>query len=298
MRPVTRIISSLFVLAVAACVQPPGAIEFAAFTQQFERTRTATETWLDVLAVAERDTFERANPVAKRNVFKLEDVPYLAPSADPPVTAAYRRGFDVVTRYNEVLLSYATGEAASARVDRFAGLASSALTLATSFGATSLGATGLTGPAKSVAEKLNPVADPVKEIAAMALAYKDGQDFRDEVINDTDSVVKLLEGMRDGAPVLFDFFTAKEAGDSALAAVGLGSGDAEAASSRLADRRREAASLLAEWVLMMDKSIAALRAAQTAAKTGGRLDIATAEAALADISRGADQIRRILATMR
>ena len=298
MRPAIRLALSLLLFALAACAPPPGAVEFTAFTQQFDRTRTAAETWLDVLAVAERETFERVNPIADRNSFSLADVPYLAPSADPPVTAAYRRGFDVATRYNEILLSYATGEAAAARVDRFAGLASSALSLVSSFGATSLGAPGLSGPAKTVAEKLNPLEDPVKALAKSALAYRDGAAFRQEVVSDADTVVALLEGMRDGVPVLFDYLTARAANRRLLALTSDIDLSPEAAVEELTRSRAESAALLAEWALMMDKSIAALRAAQTAARTGGRLDVATAKAALEEISRGADQIRRILAAMR
>lgn len=298
MRPIARIVLGLCISILAACAQPQGAVEFAAFSQQFERTRTATETWLDVLATAERDAFERVNPIADRNSFSLADVPYLAPSADPPVSAAYRRGFDVVTRYNEVLLSYATGEAARARVDRFAGLATSALSLATSFSATSLGAPGLSGRAKTVADKINPFEEPVRALAEMALAYKDGAAFRDEVIADTETVIDLLGAMRDGAPVLFDYLTARAANRRLLALTGDIDLSPEAATAELTESRAQSAALLAEWALMMDMSITALQAARTAAKSGRRLDVATAQAAIGDISRGADQIRRILAAMR
>ncbi|MEO1613458.1 MAG: hypothetical protein AAFU55_14065, partial [Pseudomonadota bacterium] len=241
------VVLSLIVLIPAACAPPPGAQQFVSFQDQFVRTKAATESWLDVLAVAERENYERTR--AKFAGLTAEDVPYLATTVDPPVTAAYRRGFDTVMRYNELLLSYASGDRAAATVESAAALGQSAFGFAALAGLSTSGA----------AAALVPLKAPIQELAMTALAYRDGVSFREELIADAGSVEALLTAMRDGAPTLFLFFTATARVDDQRARIGLA--PAANTAAVLTDKQRQAASLLAEWVVMMDATLAAHRAA-------------------------------------
>ncbi|MEL7464602.1 MAG: hypothetical protein AAFN79_11080 [Pseudomonadota bacterium] len=280
-----RLWLTLAVLALAACaLPPPGAQQFVSFNDEFTRTKAATESWLDVLAVAERENYERTR--AKFSALTAEDVPYLATTVDPPVTAAYRRGFATVMRYNELLLSYASGDRAAATVESAAALGQSAFGFAAIAGLSTSGA----------AAALIPLRDPIQNLAMTALAYRDGVSFREELIADAPAVENLLIAMRDGAPTLFLFFTATARVDDQRSRIGLA--PAAGSGATLSEKERQAASLLAEWVVMMDATLTAHRAAVAAAQSGDPVGLASAQLALEAGARSADQIRRLIVGLR
>ena len=128
------------------------------------------------------------------------------------------------------------------------------------------------------------------------LAYRDGASFREELIADAASVETLLVAMRDGAPTLFLFFTATARVEDQRSRIGLA--PAAGSGAALSDKERQAASLLAEWVVMMDATLATHRSAVAAARDGDPVSLASARLALEAGARSADQIRRLIVGLR
>src|SRR6056297_1433042 len=107
----------LCLLVLAGCANSAGIAEFAAYRGSFQELRASATPLFDLLEVEERERMEgkKRDHVDRRATedFVVKDAAIYSTLTEPPLTTAYRRSFDVVTRYNTVMAGLANGQRGS-----------------------------------------------------------------------------------------------------------------------------------------------------------------------------------------
>ena len=230
------------------CALQAGLPEFKVYNTAFEESRSASTTIIDMLAVAERkqqQAFLKAqHPNGRDKKFWPDQAAYYSELADPPLADVYRRGIDVVAQYNKIMLVYATGQGFDTLQAEVSSLGTESLAL--------VNAAQILG---DVAGKASPYVALAQEIAKLALSIRSRAVFREHLIDTAPAVRKLLGSMRDGTRYVFPRLTYTTTTELNLLRVG-GSGNRAELLKKL-DQMRV---LLSDWVVLLDRDIAALDA--------------------------------------
>lgn len=248
-----RLFGACLVVALASllqgCGSSKGVAEFQLYTQSFNLQFEQGDTFLNTLAVAERKIGlfrAKARPARK---FEPSDAAYFVESVDPPLTASLRASLKTLKAYNEALGALANGEAAAALSNRISTLAGNLVAAAVATqGAVGAAAAfpGADVMISKATQALN-VAGPIVTAVATRAAR---ESFRQQLIETYPSMEALLEALRDGSPAMFTVIYVSRT-------LGTNTG------GQALEKDRE---LLAGWVVLMDKTLVAMRIAYEAAK--------------------------------
>jgi hypothetical protein len=253
-------------MVLIGCMTRAGIGEFVAYSDAFAASRAASNSLFDMLAVAERDVRRQAAP--RGNAFEPQDAPAFATIGEPPLTAAYRNAFATITRYNAVMVGLASGQSAGRLSADIVGLATDSLALA------SVLSPGLAVPIAGFA----PLA---QSLGQTALTFRTRAVFRQELESSAGDVRRLMETMRDGSPVIFRLLA--DAGQTTL-----GGDDS---------RREKLREVVSDWVILMNRNIAALDAAIAAGRSGSEGDIGALRATIAELTDAAQALRTGIAAL-
>jgi len=247
-----RLVGGCVLAALAAllqgCGSSKGVAEFQLYSQSFNLQYEQGDTFLNTLAVAERKLGLHRARRRGSAVFVAADAAYFVESVDPPLTASIRGSLKTLKAYNDALSALANGEAAAALSNRVSTLAGNLIAAAAStqvaFGATA-GIPGAQAMLSKATEALN-VAGPV--ITAVATRAS-RESFRQQLIETYPSMQALLQALREGSTAMYYVVHVSRT-------LGTSTGSQEL------EKDREA---LAGWVVLMDKTLIAMRIAYEAA---------------------------------
>lgn len=284
MRAVRCFLLACLCAMLVGCVSRAGVAEFVTYKNIFDESAAVTTSIIDQLAAGERQIEQRLrlrpNSVGIDLEFRPGDAAIFSNLADPPLAAQYRHALALISRYNTLMLAYATGQGFAQTEAELAGLAREAsATLGT-----------ITGT--SVVGGLTPFVGVLQELSRYALASRSRAIFREKALAYHDDIVGIIATMRDGSAQMFPNLTENIKRDI-LNAVSTGQ-DITA----LREKHRAARVLLSDWVVMMDKNIAALDAVVTAVQNpslGTQLSGLSAE--LIELRSAVDGVRRHLAEL-
>ena len=273
------------VLLVAACASRSAVESFTLYKTAFDEAKAVSDSVFDELAVSERKLARR---VLKRKLGGLDlgtfdpDLSiYYATQGDPPFTAAYKNAFAVVDAYNTVLVAMATGEGFVELRQKSDALLSQLTGLSSLLGAASpagpLGGIGLEVVTKNL---LNPIRDHV-------IATRSRVVFRESFIETFPLVEALIEKMREGTGKVYQVLTVEVQRDI---------------SNPVERRKRLEAyrATISNWVVMLDTSLEALRAARNAVDSDPELfgTVTEVAAVASELLKNTSEVRTQLAKLR
>ncbi|WP_341213401.1 hypothetical protein [uncultured Limimaricola sp.] len=254
----------LVFLALSACTPPRGAAQFIQYTEAFSASRQASEALFDLVEVAERD---QARLAYNAELAEFDPSrPYLySDLAAPPLASEYRTSFNVISRYNQLMVALITGESAGVLLTQVTELETSALAIA----ATATSTARLQG--------LASVMEVISVVARDAVAVRDRRVVAAELAQSADAVMRLMRTMRLGAPDIYNLLRATAGSDND------------------STRRR----LVADWIVLMDRNIEALQAAVIASENTSRAstEFQSLQARMTELQNAADSIKASLAEL-
>ncbi|MGR3759254.1 hypothetical protein ACUXV3_03880 [Roseobacteraceae bacterium NS-SX3] len=259
-----RVFVSFLLLALSACALNSGAAEFIAYRQAFDESRTSSEALFDLLENAER---KQQRIVADRTLggeFDPNSAFLYTDLSDPPLTNEYKLSFDTISRYNQLMVALVTGERAQLLNDDLELLATSIVSLPAS----------VTGSSKlAAAQTFVPILGTISEFA---IGFQNRRIFAEELAVESEAVITLMLEMRNGAGTIFKFI--------------------RASSSK---SQSDVEKLVADWVVLMDRNISALRLAQSAARNPqfGAADVKALQERVQEIREAAEGVREGLAQL-
>jgi hypothetical protein len=267
MRVVRHVVLVCICAVLTGCVSRAGVAEFAAYKTVFDESAAVTTSIIDQLAAGEREIEQRVrlkpNSAGIDLTFRPGDANVFSNLADPPLAAQYRHALALVSRYNILMLGYATGQG-------FAQTDAELTELAREASAT-LGA--IAGSAQIVGG-LTPFLGALQEISSYALASRSRAIFRERALAYHDDIVGIIATMRDGSAEMFPNLT-ENLKIEILRAI-----SAKQDTAQLRNKYQAVRVLLSDWVVMMDKNIEALNAVKVAIQNpslGTQLSGLTAE---------------------
>lgn len=279
-----RAVFSLFVASfILSGCSTQGIAEFGLYTEAFNKQYEQSEMILDAVAAAERTIALRTKNKSAFPTFNPDDAAYYIEGVDPPLTSAIRGSVHTLKQYNDVLTALANGEAAaafSAKVGTLASNVTAAVT-ATAGVVDPPGVVGAAALATSINGKLVPLQGILTEFAT--IASRDA--FRRQLLATYPTMDALLDELRAGTPVMFNVFQRSliKPG-SVVSATGL-SPEGEATLEK--DRQ-----LLSTWVLMIDQTKLAMKAAVEALlNKSSDADLAALNDAAVELRMLADKAR-------
>lgn len=274
-----RAIWLLLILLSACAIRPPPP-EFNAYLAAFEEADAATDDLVRTYAPIEKSV-RKPKPEAGENEIALSfdpnNAPYWAASGVPRVSAQISRGFTVVERYNTVLIRYAEGESLQQIKPALSSFTTEVGLLGSVFGFPAAGAA------------VKPVLDGLQTFADALFAVADRAAFARTVEANTDVVREFLRTLRAITPEIYD-----SARQQTLARQG---------ELVRADRGDEIAALtedlllfrqmLADWILLLERTDESIAALQTAVITGQTGTLTAAELAFwtGELRRHAEEIK-------
>lgn len=251
---------------LTACATYKGASEFAAYRTAYTAASTAGAEVLDELAVAERELFATAFPFdPARTEFDPATALYILEIGDPPMTAAYRRAQSAVTVYNEALHGLSSGadaEALIGRVTRLSALGASAASELSALGAapTAGGSVAVIAAANTVNTAVAALQPLLREFANIAFQAE----FRSRLLDQAPKIRAALLESRTSTTRIFNALR-----DNIVT-------KAQADATRFGDlNEKEIADitrlrfLMANWVVLIDASLASLDTAVEAVERTG-----------------------------
>ena len=264
MRKLQWILACLSFLILSACTLNSGAAEFIAYRQAFEESRTASEALFDLLGNAER---KQQRIVADRTLngeFDPNSTFLYTDLSDPPLTSEYKLSFDAISRYNQLMVALVSGERARVLNDDLETLATSIVSLPG----------GLTGSSKlGAVEAFVPILGTISEFT---IGAQNRVIFAEQLAEESESVMTLMIEMRNGAGTIFNFIRASS------------------------DKSQtDVEKFVADWVVLMDRNISALRQAQRSARNPqlGAADIQALQERIQEIRDAAEGVREGLAQL-
>lgn len=235
-----------------ACATYRGVTEFEAYRSAFEKTYSTSVSILDQLAIHERAQFLRLSP-AKPSQFEPSLAAYYTDAVDPPSTAAFRRSLDTVKAYNDLLYGLASGQTADVLVAKAGELRTHALAAGHEVSLLAqLSPQGL-----GIGAGLDSAFRTLRPFAELGLTLRSRQQFRRYLVQYHPVVENILIQLRSGTSEIFPVLTdptlrrARDSRDGSLTA---------------GERAKVEAyrTLLSDWVILLDGSLAALRQAKAA----------------------------------
>lgn len=294
-----RIVKPLAVLIlltlVCGCGTSRGVEEFGVYTEAFQQSRNASEVILDRVAVAERklwrqctnfQTIEKSDDCilfdSEEYSFSVSHARYVTDAGNPPITNALRRALVAVGVYTNALNGLAAGQTAEAmagQVGQLVGIAAAA-----SSAIVPIGGAGPLGPVSALASNVNDDIASFNMPITQALGFITRAKFRAELLEGQELINRSLDSVLNATPLLFEMLRAE-------AIIGARS-DAEIETA--AKAARENLRLIANWVLMLETSREALRAAIDASKGEGA-GASGLIASAAALTEAAQETRKALA---
>ena len=261
---IQRILVLSLVFVISACTLNSGAAEFIAYRQAFEESRTSSEALFDLLENAERKQQRIVADRTSGGEFDPDSAFLYTDLSDPPLTSEYRLSFDTISRYNQLMVALVTGEQAQLLNDDLEALATSIVSLPAS----------VTGSSKlAAAQAFIPILGTISEFT---IGAQNRRIFAEELAAESEAVVTLMLEMRNGAGTIFKFI--------------------RASSTR---SQSDVEKLVADWVVLMDRNISALRLAQNAARNPqiSSADIKALQDRVQEIKDAAKSVREGLAQL-
>lgn len=259
-----RISALSLVFVLSACTLNSGAAEFIAYRQAVEESRASSEALFDLLENAERKQQRIVADRTSGGEFDPDSAFLYTDLSDPPLTNEYRLSFDTISRYNQLMVALITGEQAQLLNDDLEALATSILSLPAS----------VTGSSKlAAAQAFIPVLGTISEFT---IGVQNRKNFAEELAAESEAVVTLMLEMRNGAGTIFKFI--------------------RSSSTR---SQSDVEKLVADWVVLMDRNISALRLAQNAARNPqfSSADIKALQDRVQEIKDAAKSVREGLAQL-
>ena len=265
---------------MAACSNRSGIEEFNLYSKSFEESAATTTAIIDQIAVGEKERRQRGalKPGAggiDRN-FVVSDADIFSKLTDPPLAAQYKRALRAIEAYNKLMLGFATGQGYSQSQALYKGFLDEMVAVGQVFKFTT-----------SLATKAAPVIGALNEALEFAAQGESRAFFREQALQNHDAIIGLIEVMRDGAPTLFKNLTAGIENDIVNATA---SGQS---TKKLLDKHHQARVLMSDWVVLMNRNIAALNGVKRAIEqppTG--FDVGSAQQDLADFRLAVESIKK------
>ncbi len=264
LRQLRNLFACFVLVFLSACTLNSGAAEFIAYRQAFEESRTASDLLFELLANAERKQQRIVADRTQAGEFDPNSAFLYTDLADPPLANEYKRSFDTISRYNELMVALVSGERARVLNSELEALATSIVSLPAS----------LTGSSQlDAATAFVPI---LGTISQTAIGFQNRRVFAEELAADSDAVIALMQEMRNGADTIYKFI--------------------RASSSK---SQSEVEKLVADWVVLMDRNIAALQLARNAARNPqfGAADIQALQQRIQEIRQAAEGVKKGLAQL-
>jgi hypothetical protein len=279
-RPIGLWFLATFAVVLLFGCATSGVAEFQTYRTAYEATYATSTAILDQVAIQERVIARRIYRISASSTFDPDLAAYYTDSVDPPGTAGVRRAVATVKTYNDLLYGLASGQTAEALVARVATLNA---TLQTSLDSTVALATAGAGSASIAPAEaaFNTAFTQLRPLLEVAMKYRSRQEFRRFLVENYPLVREMLVALREGTaaifPILVDELLRAPDGD-----------DAKVAAYR---------KLVADWVVLIDVTIAALDVAVAAAQSPATLGstITGITTVAVDMQVAADTARKHLA---
>lgn len=261
-RRVLVVLLGAALLLQPGCATYSGVAEFGSYRDAYARAADIGEDILDRLAVAERGIHARAFAFdPRRSRFAVQDARYLVTSTDPPLTAAHRRVLRAVRSYNDALYGLASGQEAAAivgRVNRLAAIGAAA-SAAAAAGAAAGPTSGLASAA-GLAQGVNEALAGLAPLSVQFVAFETRRRFRERLLAQEPAIRRGITEARDSTPRVFELLRGNI----------VGAVNADPSRTRLTaaeeEEIRRLRLLLANWVVLLDASLAALEVASAAVR--------------------------------
>jgi hypothetical protein len=285
---IARQLIPLTFLLLSACTT--GIAEFETYDTAYRSQAAEADRVLDRLAAAERSVVRRQFAVDQEKsgrirAFDPDEALYYLAISDPPLTGTIRGSVAAVTRYNAALVGLADGSAAEALTARV-GAGTSALTQAAG------AVTAVTGVGAVAAPALQAAISVALPIFQRLANIVDRAEFRRQLVLAYPDIRALLLELRAGSPAMFEVIKR-----SYVERGGLGGGRVEGIPTGDLPRVESDRTLLAGWVVLIDRTILAMDQAVAAVSgdgapgdVAGLVEAATEIRSLADIIRAAQTV--------
>ena len=248
------------ILPLGACTTYKGIAEYQTYRSAYEKAYAVGSQILDLLAVAERESFHFLNPEAARapvRPFEPGDSAFYSDNVDPPDTAAFQRSLDVVKTYNDLLYGLASGESAASMTAKLGDFGAKVKAA----GKETAGLLGTPGAA-AVVSTIDASLRSLLPFIELGLRYRSRSEFRKFLVNSYDDVAKILGALKSGTAVIFPVLTLgieRKAFPRSFSADQI---------KKISEYRK----LLSDWVLLLDASEKALDTAVASLRTPATLD--------------------------
>ena len=280
-RPVLRLLSLASCLLSLVSCNAVAYREFQSYSDAFDAQYAQGDTVLQKVAVAEKQIWAKTAPLLNpKGTFNPDDAAYYLDNVEPPYTASLRATLKVIKSYNEAMIALASGEnakALSSRVSTLTRNVAAAVIATQVIGAgtslpTPLSAKGADRFAENLTDQLVLI-PVVKGVASIASR----ESFRTRLVDSHGAIHNMLIELRNnGTPIMYEMLREKSG---------------KVGSSRLPQPDQEAQVPLAGWVMLLDKTDAALAAAVEAARNGSQFNLDTLSQASIELTILAEQVR-------
>lgn len=232
-----------------------GIQEFRYFSEAYKAQAESGEAALDRLAVSERKLWavgfdakknDPANDSTIIPAFDPDDARYIVDVGDPPLTASIRGSMRSVLHFNQAMTGLATGEAGTVLAARM-----SAAAVAVAGAAGSLSTAAGLPQGVALAPTVQTAVGAVGPLFEQLAQIEDRAKFRTLLIESYPQVKQLIGELRAGTAEMFEVH--KEAYKEPGSLFGVEGVPEE----KLPELERERL-LLAQWVVLLDKSVAAM----------------------------------------
>ncbi|MER8394924.1 hypothetical protein NKH10_23885 [Mesorhizobium sp. M1340] len=288
LRPNVQLLSAVLVvfysISLASCVS--GVAEFQLYVQAFGKQYEQGQTVLDRVARAERIVVRRRMAGTSASDFNPDQAAYYIDIGDPPITASIRASLKSLKDYNDALGALASGERAEALVARAGTLTVALAGTVTALGAAT-GAAALVPGASQLVSQAAGAANQAVPIFQRIGAHASRESFRRQLIEAYPAMRELMLAMREGTPAMYEIMKRSYVQRGSLETpTGI-------PSSNVAELEKDR-ELLAGWVVLIDRSLAAMETAVATAMSGASPgDLAALTAASVELQVLAVQVQDI-----
>jgi len=239
------------------CGTNRGVPEFHLYVQAFNTQYEQADAIFNAVGQAERTVVLRNIRKSAIPDFDPDQAAYFVENVDPPITALMRASLKTLKSYNDAVDALVNGAAAEALANRIGDLTANVTGAIAAAELAVSGAGAIPGAEQLVAnstKSLNLSTPVIKELATLASRAA----FRQQLIATYPYMKDLLVTLRNGTPAMFEMLKRAQVTRGSLDNP-LGISPAGVA---IVEKDR---ALLAGWVLLLDKTLATMQAAVTAA---------------------------------
>lgn len=281
-----RLLFVCLLLALASCTNRSGIAEFTEYAEAFDDSAATTTAILDQIGAREkRDNQAIALTPGSAGIdrnFKVEDAEIFSTLTDPPLVAQYKRAIRAIEAYNKLMLGFATGQGYAQSQGNYRSFLDEIVAVSASFSGNETTALTL---------KATPIIGALNDAVSFGVARESRDYFREQSLARLDDMIDLIEVMRDGAPDLFAFLTATIEDEIINAIV------AKRSTAPLKEQHEQARVLMSDWVVLMNRNIAALNSVKRAVETNSSFNVVSATRDLDDFKTSVTSIKAELAKL-